>query len=207
MQLYYAPGACSLAAHITAREAGVPVDLVKVDIPTGRLEDGREFRQVNPRGYVPALVLDDGELVTEAQVVVQYLADLVPTSGLFPPPGTRDRLRVQEWLGYVATELHKPLGSLWDPSTPEAWRGKVREWLPVRFAELDAHLATRPFLVGSGFTVADAYLFVILSWTRYLSIDLSPYPALEAFLARVAERPKVRQALAEEGLGGGAEPV
>ncbi|WP_191060120.1 glutathione transferase GstA [Geminicoccus harenae] len=206
MQLYYAPGACSLAAHITAREAGVPVDLVKVDIPTGRLEDGREFRQVNPRGYVPALVLDDGELVTEAQVVVQYLADLAPASGLLPPPGTRDRLRVQQWLGYVATELHKPLGSLWDPRTPEAWREKVREWLPVRFAELDAHLAARPFLVGGGFTVADAYLFVVLNWTPHLSIDLAPYPALGAFLARVAERPKVRQALAEEGLGG-AEPV
>jgi glutathione S-transferase len=206
MQLYYAPGACSLAAHITAREAGVPVDLVKVDIPTGRLEDGRDYRQLNPRGYVPALVLDDGELLTEAQVVVQYLADLVPASGLFPPPGTRDRLRVQEWLGYVATELHKPLGSLWDPGTPEAWRQRVEEWLPVRFAELDAHLASRPFLVGSGFTVADAYLFVILSWTRYLNIDLAAYPALGAFLARVAERPKVRQALAEEGLSR-TEPV
>ena len=206
MQLYYAPGACSLAAHITAREAGVPVDLVKVDIPTGRLEDGQDYRQVNPRGYVPALVLDDGELVTEAQVVVQYLADLAPASGLFPSPGTRDRLRVQEWLGYVATELHKPLGSLWDPGTPEAWRQRVRDRLPVRFAEVDAHLAARPFLVGSGFTIADAYLFVILSWTPHLGIDLTPYPALEAFLARIVERPKVRQALAEEGLGG-AEPV
>jgi glutathione S-transferase len=199
MKLYYSPGACSLAPHIVAREAGVPVDLVKVDLKTHKLPDGGDFKTINPRGYVPMLELDGGERMTEASVLVQALADRAPASGLMPPSG-QDRYRVQQWLAFVATELHKTFSPLWYPGTPDATKESSKAKLATRFAELDGVLGGRPYLAGETFTAADAYAFTIVNWANFLGIDLKPYPNLAAFMARVAARPKVREALAAEGL-------
>ena len=202
MKLYYAPGACSLAPHIVAREAGVPVELAKVDLATHKLaEGGGDYRAINPRGYVPLLELDDGERVTEAAVIVQYLAEQGTNPDLLPPAGTRERLRLQPWLNVVATELHKTFSPwLWHKETAESTREAARSKLAARFAELDRHLADRPFLTCGRFTVADAYAFTIVNWSNFLGIDLKPYPRLAAFMRRVAERPRVREALQAEGL-------
>lgn len=202
MQLHYAPGACSLAPHIIAREAGVDLTLVKVDIQAShRTEDGRDFRTINPRGYVPALVLDDGSLHTEASVLVQYLADLAPESGLMPEAGSPARLEVQEWLAFIATELHKTFSPwLWSKETAESTRATALARIAIRFAEVDNALANRSYLTGETFTAADAYLFTIANWANFLSIDLEPYPNLAAFMKRAAARPAVREALMAEGL-------
>ena len=201
MKLYYAPGACSLAPHIVAREAGVPVDLVKVDIFKHRLADGSDYKAINPRGYVPLLQLDDGERVTEVAVLVQFLAEQGANPDLLPPAGSRERLRVQAWLNFVATELHKTFSPwLWHKETAESTKQAARDKLAARFAELDGVLAAQPYLTGERFTVADAYAFVIVNWSNFLSVDLRPYPNLGAFLERVAARPAVREALQAEGL-------
>ena len=201
MKLYYAPGACSLAPHIVAREASVPVDLVKVDIFKHRLADGSDYKRINPRGYVPLLELEDGERVTEVAVLVQYLAEQGANTDLLPPAGSRERLRVQAWLNFVATELHKTFSPwLWHKETAESTKQAARDKLATRFAELDSVLAAQAFLTGERFTVADAYAFVIVNWSNFLSIDLRPYPNLQAFLERVASRPAVRDALQAEGL-------
>ncbi len=202
MKLYYAPGACSLAPHIVAREAGLPVTLVKVDIlGDHQTEDGRDFRIVNPRGYVPALELDDGSIHTEASILVQHMGDRAPASGLMPPAGSPERLRVQEWLNFVATELHKSFSPwLWHKETADTTKTAVRAKLAERFTELDGVLADRSYLTGETFTSADAYLFTIANWANILAISLKPYPNLANFLVRVAARPKVREALVAEGL-------
>jgi glutathione S-transferase len=202
MQLHYAPGACSLAPHIIAREAGADLTLVKVDIQAShRTEDGRDFRTINPRGYVPALVLDDGSLHTEASVLVQYLADLAPESGLMPPAGSAARLEVQEWLAFIATELHKTFSPwLWSKETAQSTQATALARIAARFADVDNALANRSYLTGETFTAADAYLFTIANWANFLSIDLAPYPNLVAFMKRVAARPAVREALIAEGL-------
>jgi glutathione S-transferase len=200
MRLYFTPGTCSLAPHIVAREAGADIELVKVDLASKLTEQGDDYRAVNPKGSVPALVLDDGSVLTEAAVVIQYLADGAPESGLIPPAGTFDRYIAQQWLNYVATELHKGFGPLWHKETPAEMRRIVKEQLAAKFGFLDQELAKRPFLTGHSFGVADAYAFTILGWAKYMAIDLGRWPNLTAFLARIEARPKVRETLVAEGL-------
>jgi glutathione S-transferase len=200
MKLYYTPGACSLAPHIVALEAGVRLDLEKVDLRSARTETGAAFAEINPKGYVPALALDTGEVLTEVSALVQYLADQAPGSGLAPAAGTIERYRLLEWLGFISTEIHKGFGPLWKPDTPEAAKTIARNNLAKRFAYLDGRLAGGAFLLGDRFTVADAYLFTVTNWTNFHAIDLSPYPNLKAYMERVAGRPKVREAMNAEGL-------
>ena len=200
MKLFYMPGACSLAPHIVAKEAGIDLDLVKVDGKTKTTETAQDFLATNPNGYVPALVLPDGELMTEASVLVQYLADQKPESGLMPAAGVMERYRVQQWLAFVATELHKVFGSFFKPNTPEATKEINRELLGKRLAYVDGKLAGRSYLTGDVFTAADAYLWTILGWARLVGIDLSSFANIQRFLGTVGARPAVQQALRAEGL-------
>jgi glutathione S-transferase len=200
MRLYYAPGTCSLAPHIVAREAGLAFDLVKVDLATKRTERGDDYRSINPKGAVPALVLDDGTVLTEAAVVIQYLADRAPEAGLIPTPGGLDRYVAQQWLNYVATELHKGFTPLWHKETPAEMRRIVKEQLAAKFSFLDQELARRAYLAGDSFGVADAYAFTIFGWAKFMAIDLARWPNLAAYVARIAERPRVLEALIAEGL-------
>jgi glutathione S-transferase len=201
VKLYHSPAACSLAAHIVAREAGVPIELVKVDLSTHRLDDGTDYYTINPRGYVPLLELDDGTRLTEVSAIVQYLADLAPEAQLLPPPGTLERVKVQQWLTFVSSELHKAFSPwLWHKETAESTKKDVLSRLARHFAELDRLLSQQPYLTGGRFTVADAYAYTIVNWANYLMVSLKPYPALVAYLARVAARPRVEQALVAEGL-------
>jgi glutathione S-transferase len=200
MKLYYAPGACSLAPHIVAREAGLALDLDKLDFATRITEGGENFSDVNPKGYVPALRLDDGSVLTEVATLVQYLADQAPQSGLAPANGTLERYRLQEWLTFISTEIHKGFGPLWNPTTPDAVKQATKEKLFQRFAYVDQQLDGRSYLTGERFTVADAYLFVVVDWTNFHGLSLGDYPNLAAFMDRVAARPKVQEALQVEGL-------
>jgi glutathione S-transferase len=198
MKLYYSPGACSLSPHIVSREAGIALDLIRVDTKTHKTADGGDFYKVNPMGYVPTLVLDDGEILTEGPAIVQYLADQKPDSGLMPKG--RDRYRVLEWLNFVTAELHKQFTPLFKPDTPEAYKTIVKEGLVKKFALLDEKLKGRSFLTGETFTVADAYLFVVANWSRFHDIDLAQWPNLKAFMDRVKTRPAVQEAMKAEGL-------
>jgi glutathione S-transferase len=200
MKLFYMPGACSLAPHIVAKEVGIDLDLVKVDGKTKTTETAQDFLATNPNGYVPALVLPDGELMTEASVLVQYLADQKPESGLMPAAGVMERYRVQQWLAFVATELHKVFGSFFKPNTPEATKEINRELLGKRLAYVDGKLEGRSYLTGDVFTAADAYLWTILGWARLVGIDLSSFANIQRFLGTVGARPAVQQALRAEGL-------
>jgi glutathione S-transferase len=200
MKLYYAPGACSLAPHIVAREAGLRLDLEKVDLRSGKTEGGAAFADINPKGYVPALALDNGEVLTEASVLVQYLADQAPQAGLVPAAGTVERYRLLEWLGFISTELHKGFGPLWNPQAADAVKAGAKATLAKRFTYVDGRLARGPYLMGERFTVADAYLFTIASWANFHAIDLTPYRNVVAYMERVGARPKVREALGAEGL-------
>jgi glutathione S-transferase len=200
MKLYYYPGACSLAPHIVAREAGIAVTLEKVDLANRTTETGANYLAVNPKGYVPALGLQDGSVLTEASAIIQYLADSQSTAGLAPAHGTMERYRLLEWLGFISTEIHKGFGPLWNPATPDAVKAATKERLASRFAYLDEKLAAQPFLTGSTFTIADAYLFTVVNWTNFHGIDLSPFPNMQAFQGRIASRPAVQQALEAEGL-------
>jgi len=200
MKLYYAAGACSLSPHIVALEAGIPVELVKVDNKAKRTADGEDFWQINPKGYVPALQLDNGELLTEGPTIVQYLADLNPESGLAPANGSTERYRLQETLGYINSELHKTFTPLFKPDTPDAVREERKEYLRKRYALLEQRLAKHDWLVGEQFTAADAYLFTVTNWARHVELDLSDFPAILAFQQRVASRPQVQSAMKAEGL-------
>jgi glutathione S-transferase len=200
MKLYYVPGACSLAAHIVLRETGLAFELDKMDPATRRTASGEDYLQVNPKGSVPALRLDNGEVLTEVAVIVQYLADRKPESGLAPAAGGMERYRLAEWLNYISSEVHKQLGPFFNPKLPPEWRENQLSLLGKRFDLLNAHLKDRPYLMGERFSVADAYLFVILNWTALFKIDLGPWPALPAYQARVAARPAVQAALQAEGL-------
>jgi glutathione S-transferase len=200
MKLYYMPGACSLSPHIVALEAGIPLQLVKVDGKTKRTENGDDFLHINPKGYVPTLQLDSGELLTEGPVIVQYLADQNPASALAPAAGTLPRYRLQEMLGYINSELHKGYSPLFNPETPEATRTDRKEYLLRRYRLIEDVLAKQPWLLGDHFTVADAYLFTITNWAKHVGLDLSGFPAVLAFQKRVAERPAVQAALEAEGL-------
>ena len=200
MKLYHAPGACSLAVHIALREAGQSFDLHKVDLATHRLADGSDYRAISPRGYVPLLELDNGARHTEAAALLQYVGDLDASRPLLPAGGV-DRLAAVEWLGFVATELHKVFSPwLWHAETADSTKQACRDKLALRFAELDRRLASSQWLALDRFTVADAYAFTIVSWAPMLRVDLKPYPNLIAYLARVAERPAVKAALIAEGL-------
>jgi glutathione S-transferase len=200
MKLYYAPGACSLAVHIVAREAGIPLGLVKVDLLKHRTESGVELATINPKNSVPAIELEDGQLLTEAAVLVQWLAEQAPGAGLIPPAGTMARFRVQEWLNFIATELHKGFGPLWHRDTPEATRESAIARLHSRFALLEERLGGSDYLAGDGFSVVDAYAFTIVSWSHLLKVDIEHYPRIQAYLDRIAARPAVRLAMTAEGL-------
>lgn len=199
MKLYYSPGACSQAPHIALIETGLPFELVKVDLATKRLDSGEDYLGINPKGAVPALGLDDGGILTENAVVLQYIADRAPDARLVPPFGTIARYRLLEWLNYIATELHKGFAPLFHPAGSEADKAAARDSLTAKFDYVAAELGDGPFLTGADFTIADAYLFVVLRWSRIFHIDLARWPALAAFVARVAERPAVQAALHAEG--------
>jgi glutathione S-transferase len=200
MKLYYSPGACSLAAHIVAREASVSIDLVKVDLATHRTETGEDYFKINPRGYVPALEVD-GELHTEVAALIQHIAEQAPQSMLLPAAGTMERFRVNQWLTFISSELHKTFSPwLWHAETADSTKQAARDKLALRFEELDSLFATRPFLTGETFTVVDAYAFTIINWSNFLKIDLAPYPNLSTYMARIAARPNVRGALMAERL-------
>jgi glutathione S-transferase len=200
MKLYYSPGACSLSPHIVAREAGIPIELKKTSTKDKTIEGGGDYWKVNGKGYVPALELDDGQILTEGPAIVQYLADLKPEAGLAPKAGTFERARLQEWLNFLTAEVHKSFSPLFKPNTPDAYKPIVKENLATRFDWLDKQLAGKDYLLGKSFSVADAYLFVLLGWTKPTQIDLARWPNLAAFYARVAARPKVKEALKAEGL-------
>jgi len=202
MKLYYAPGACSLAAHIALREADRRFDLERVDLKTHRTASGADYSLVNPKGYVPALQLDDagGTILTEAAVVLQYIADLAPERALAPPSGSAERYRLQEWLNFISSELHKQFGPLFDARTPPAVAERQRGKISERFLYLQDALSDRAYLMGETFTVADAYLFVMLQWSTSHGIDIALYPVLDDYESRIARRPAVELALAAEGL-------
>ena len=200
MKLYYFPGACSFAPHLVAREAGIPLDLEKVDLGSRRTASGEDYLSVNPKGYVPALRLGDGSVLTEVSALIQYLADLAPASGLIPAAGTMERYRVLEWIGYIATEIHKGFGPLWNAKlAPEARTAAITA-LARRLDLVEQVLARQPYLAGPDFSVVDAYLFTVASWAPWVKLDLAPWPKLAEFLARVAARPPVQEALKAEGL-------
>jgi len=200
MKLYYSPGACSLSPHIVMREAGIPVELVKVDLQAKKTEQGADFRTINSKGYVPTLELPDGQRLTEGPAIVQYLADQAPTRGLAPANGTVERVRLQEWLNFISTELHKQFSPLFDPACEDSLKARQIERLGTRLDWVSRQLGNRDYLMGSHFTVADAYLYTVLSWSRHVGIDLAKRPTLSAYSDRVAQRPHVREALRAEGL-------
>lgn len=200
MKLYYSPGACSLAPHIVLREAGLDFELERVDIPNKKTASGDDYWKINPKGYVPALKLDNGEVLSEVGVICQYLADQKPAAGLAPAAGTMVRYRFLEWLNFVATEVHKMIGALFNPRmTPEMKEVQLGV-IVRRLNALENMLDGRPYLMGEQFSAADVYLFSVLNWTRVLRIDTSQWPKIEALMARVAARPKVQEAMKAEGL-------
>jgi glutathione S-transferase len=200
MKLYYVPGACSMAAHVALCEAGLAFDLDKMDPTTRRTEKGEDYLKVNPKGSVPALRLDNGEVLTEVAVILQYIADQKPESGLAPPAGGMPRYRLAEWLNFISSEIHKQLSPFFNPKLPPEWRDNQLRLLDHRFNILADRLKDRPYLMGDSFTVADAYLAVVLNWTRLFKIDMAKWPALTEFMARIAARPAVQSALKAEGL-------
>jgi glutathione S-transferase len=200
MKLYYFSGACSLASNIALREAGLPFELVKVDRRTRKAADGLDYNEVNPKGYVPALTLDNGEVLTENVAVLQYIADRSPASKLAPPAGTMERYRLVEWLAFISSEIHKNFSPLFREDAPEDTKQFVRKVLSARLDYLHRAIGNRPFLMGEQFTVADAYLFTVLGWSRHLNFDLGKWPQLQRYLERVGARPQVGEALKAEGL-------
>ena len=200
MKLFYSTGACSLSPHIVAEEAGIELQLQKVDVKTKTISTTGDFFAVNPKGYVPALQLDDGEVLTEGPTIVQYLADLKPEKGLAPRAGTMDRYRLQEWLGYINSELHKSYSPLFRPDLAPETRAERLAYLNKRYALVEKHLADRSYLLGDHFTVADAYLFTVTNWAAVVKLDLAPFPNVRAFQERIAARPAVKAAMKAEGL-------
>ena len=200
MKLYYSTGACSLSPRIVLMEAGLPFTAEKTDLKSKKTADGADYLAINSKGSVPALGLDDGQVLTEGPAIVQYLADLKPESGLAPRAGTFERYRLMEMLNYITSELHKGFSPLFKPDTPAETKKTTLDNLAKKFDWLSAHLGGRKFLMGDTFTVADAYLFTVLRWSALVHVDLSRWPVLTAYLARVGDRPKVKEALQAEGL-------
>lgn len=200
MKLFYASGACSLSPHIVAHEAGIELRLQKVDLKSKTIAAEGDFFGINPKGYVPTLELDDGQILTEGPAIVQYLADLKPAKGLAPPSGTFARYRLQEWLGFINSELHKTYSPLFKPDTPAQTRAERQAYLAKRYAVVEKQLAGHPYLLGDNFTVADAYLFTVTNWAGTVKFDLAPFPNVRAFQERIAARPAVKAAMQAEGL-------
>jgi glutathione S-transferase len=200
MKLYYSPGACSLSPHIVANEAGIPLELAKVDVQSKTVAREGDYWQVNPKGYVPALELDDGQVLTEGPAIVQYLADRAPDSGLAPANGSFERVRLQELLNYLTSEIHKSYSPLFRPDVLPAVREERLAYLTKRYALIERQLEVRRYLLGDRFTVADAYLFTLTRWARAVKLDLSGFPNLEAFQKRVGSRKAVLEAMRAEGL-------
>ncbi|CAD5373400.1 Glutathione S-transferase GstA [Rubrivivax sp. A210] len=200
MKLYYSPGACSLSPHIVLRESGLPFTLEMASTKTHKLADGTDYHTINAKGYVPLLELDDGQRLSEGPAIVQYIADQVPAKALAPAAGTMARYRLVEWLNFITTELHKGFSPLFNPAMPEEAKALFRARLGERFAWVDSQLEGRQHLMGDGFTVADAYLFTVSGWGKYVGVDISGFKNLGAYLGRVAARPAVQEALKAEGL-------
>ena len=200
MKLYFAPGACSLAPHIVLRETGTNFELEQVDNKEKKTKSGTDFWQINPKGQVPVLELDSGERLTEGPVIVQYIADQKPGSGLAPAPGGMERYRVHEWQNFITSELHKSFGPLFRPTTPDAYKEISKENIGKRFDYIDKQLAGRQYLTGDKFTIADAYLYTVSRWGSRVGIDIAKWPNLKAYVDRVTARPKVQEALKAEGL-------
>jgi glutathione S-transferase len=200
MKLYYAPAACSQAPHIVAREAGLEIELAKVNFPDKVTDDGEKLTDVNPKGAVPALRLDDGEMLTENAVILQYLADRAPGSELALPTSGIERYRLLEWLNFIATELHKGFGPLWNPATPDSFKQATRDALGKKFDYLQEKIGDGPYILGTRFSILDAYAFAVLNWSKMHSIDIARWPGLSRYLARIAERPAVQETLRAEGL-------
>lgn len=193
MKLYYTPGTCSTAPRILLAEAGIACEQESVSFKTRQTASGADYLKINPNGYVPALQLDDGTILTEGPAIDQYIADLAPDSKLAPASGTPERYRLQSWLSYIATELHKGgYSALFDRDAPDEWKEAVRAKLSKRLAYVDAALADTPYLLGNDFGAADAYLFVVLGWSGLVNVDLTPFDKLNAFVERVAARPSVQ---------------
>ena len=199
MKLYYAPGACSLSPHIVLREAGLKFELERVDLRSKKTQSGADFLKINPKGQVPVLALDNGETLTEGPAVVQYIADQKPEAGLVPPATSFQRYKLQEWLNFITSELHKSFSPLFSPATPEEYKAITKENLAKRFDWLDKHLASTQYLHGGKFSVADAYAFVVVGWAKPMKFDLNRWPNLKAWHERIAARPKVQEALVAEG--------
>ncbi|KNC09094.1 glutathione S-transferase [Klebsiella sp. RIT-PI-d] len=198
MKLYYAPNTCSLSPHIVLRELELEFELVKVDNKSKQTSDGRDFLSINPKGYVAALELEDGEILTEGPAIVQFLADLKPDRALAPLAGSWDRVRLQEWLNFITSEIHAGSALLFSPRLPEEVKSLLREKLLRRFDLLEETLSRKAFLTGAFFTVADAYLYTVLRWCKYFAIELKNWPVLTAYIARINERPAVQAALIVE---------
>ncbi|MBS1170118.1 MAG: Glutathione S-transferase [Burkholderiaceae bacterium] len=202
MKLYYFPGACSLSPHIVLRELGLPFELERVDLSNKVTESGDDFLTINPKGCVPALLFDNGLVLTEGPVIIQYLADQVPDKNLVPLAGSIARYRVMEWLNYIATDLQKGFAPLFNPDTSDDIRATVHANLTRHFDIIESQLEQSAFIAGDRFTVADALLFAVLNWAQYVAVDLAPWPALLTYLERIAARPAVKAAMVAEKLMG-----
>src|SRR5262245_53064757 len=200
MKLYYSPGACSLSPHIAMREAGLPVELVKVDLANKTAADGTDYRKVNAKGYVPALEVARGRVLTEGPAIVQYIADQNPAANLAPKAGSFERYQLQEWLNFITSDNNNTFGTLSNKDAPTDWKATATTALKTRLGWLDQQLEGKQYLMGDQFTVADAYLFTVVNWTRFVGMDLKEWPMLAQYQARVAARPKVQEALKAEGL-------
>jgi glutathione S-transferase len=200
MKLYYSPGACSLSPHIVLHEAGLAYEPVLASTKTHKLADGTDFYSINPLGYVPVLELDDGTRLREGPAIVQYLADQAPQKNLAPAPGTLARYRLQEWLSFIGTEVHKGFGPLFTPGTPEEYKPQIKQRLLSRLQWVDGELAGKPYLMGDHFTVADAYLFTVTNWAQFVGLDISQLKNLAAYRERIGARPAVQAAMKAEGL-------
>jgi glutathione S-transferase len=200
MKLYFAPGTCSLSPHIALREAGLSFTPVKVSTKTHQIDGDGDYYAVNAKGYVPILELDDGTRLTEGPAIVQYIADQAPASKLAPPNGTMPRYKLQEWLNFITSELHKQFSPLFDPSMPDEVKTKLRDKIAGRYDFIVQQLGDKEYLTGSTFTVADAYLFTVMRWSKATGIDMARGPVLQSFMKRVAERPHVQEAMKAEGL-------
>lgn len=200
MKLYYSRGACSLAVHITLCESGLPFTTEAVNLATKKTASGADFTAINPKGYVPALELDSGEVLTEGPAINQYIADLVPEKKLAPPNGTLDRVRMQSWLTFIGTELHKSFSPLFKPDSTPEMKAKAVEMLNLRFGYVNQYLADKKFLVANQFSIADAYLFNVFNWLGVLKMPTDQWPNIQALVSRVKERAGVQAALQAEGL-------
>jgi glutathione S-transferase len=200
MKLFYSPGACSLSPHIALREAGIPFTLRKVDLKDKKVESGEDYNSVNGKGYVPALQLDNGQVLTEEPAIVQYIADKNPAAGLAPAAGTMERYRLQEWLNFISTEIHKSMGPMFDPAQTSEWKEAVKATLAKRLDWLSKQLEGNQHLMGEKFSVADGYLFTVLGWAPHIGFDLGKWPVIQQYAARIGQRPKVIEAMKAEGL-------